>query len=481
MRRVARAALAAGPAVVAVLLAAAPAAQASHTTPSSHASSSSHVTDDAPPPPPPPALSATPGAPRSLSGCQSLPNQAATSLSGEPWAQQALDFSSVWGISRGQGVTVAVVDSGVDWTPQLNGRLSYKDLTGSGPVDCVGHGTAVASIIAASDERAQGVPFYGVAPAARILSVKVNTGEYGSTTLLSEGIRDAALLGAKVINVSIQTTANSLALRSAVDYALSRNVVVVAAAGNDQPNSVGPFYPASYPGVLAVSAVDSTGAVAGFTASHTPVSVSAPGENVQSDWPGGFSTADQGTSFATAFVSGEAALIRSAFPQLSAAQVVSRIVTTADGNTGALTGAGMIDPVQAVTGVLPPQAATPTPNSRPVAIAPVPRANHVTRMVAVSVTGGALAAAFLVVIGAMVVPHGKRRRWRPGRVDMRAIDGKLAEAGPDWDDAPAGRELPADPAAAKPVPAAPAGPAGPAAQLGPAPTAESGPRSVTQG
>jgi membrane-anchored mycosin MYCP len=421
-------------------------------------------------PPPPPPLAATPGAPRSLSGCQSPPDQAASSLSGEPWPQQALDFSSVWGLSSGQGVTVAVVDSGVDWTPQLSGRVSYKDLTGTGPVDCVGHGTAVASIIAASDERAQGVPFYGVAPGARILSIKVNSGEYGSPTLLPEGIRDAVVLGAKVINVSIQTTGNSPALRAAVNYALSHNVVVVAAAGNDQPNSVGPFYPAAYPGVLSVSAVDSTGAVAGFTASKTPISVSAPGENVPSDWPGGFSPANQGTSFATAFVSGEAALIRSAFPHMSAAQVVSRIIATADGNTGVLTGAGMINPVQAVTGMLPPQAASPTPNARRVAIPPIPRANRVTRLVAVSVTGGALAAAFLVVIGAMVVPHGRRRRWRPGRVAMRAIEGKPADAGPDWDDAPAERGLPAGAPAAKP--------GDPVKQL---PTTDPGPRSVIQG
>ncbi|MGH3158986.1 MAG: S8 family serine peptidase, partial [Streptosporangiaceae bacterium] len=318
--------------------------------------------------------------------------------------------------------------------------------------------------------RARGIPFYGVAPAARILSIKVNSGEYGSPALLPEGIRAAVVLGAQVINVSIQTTGSSPALRAAVNYALSHNRVVVAAAGNDQTNSVGPFYPAAYPGVLSVSAVDSTGAVAGFTASKTPISVSAPGENVASDWPGGFSPANQGTSFATAFVSGEAALIRSAFPHLSAAQVASRIVATADGNTGALTGAGMINPVQAVTGVLPPRAASPTPNAHPVAIPPVPQASRVTRLVAVSVIGGALAVAFLVVIGAMVVPHGKRRRWRPGRVDMRAIDGKLADAGPDWDDAPAERELPAGAPAAKP---------GPAAKQ--VPTAESGPRSVTRG
>jgi membrane-anchored mycosin MYCP len=122
-------------------------------------------------------------------------------LRDEPWAQRDLDMAGAWAVSQGHGVTVAVVDSGVDYSPQLAGRVSAIDLTGQGPRDCAGHGTAVASLIAASDARARGVPFYGVAPAARILSVKVNTGETGFSLLLAQGIRDAAIAGAQVINV----------------------------------------------------------------------------------------------------------------------------------------------------------------------------------------------------------------------------------------------------------------------------------------
>ena len=81
-----------------------------------------------------------------------------------PWAQKVLDFRGAWPLAKGQGVTVAVVDSGVDFTPQLAGKVAAMDLTGTGPQDCVGHGTEVAAIIAASNIRAQGMPFAGVAP-----------------------------------------------------------------------------------------------------------------------------------------------------------------------------------------------------------------------------------------------------------------------------------------------------------------------------
>ncbi len=395
--------------------------------------------------------------PRPSANCP--PQRGLPRLTGEPWAQQALQFSSVWSLASGRGVTVAVVDSGVDYTPQLAGRVSYIDVTGQGPQDCVGHGTAVASIIAAGDLRARGIPFYGVAPAARILSVRVNTGVNGYSSLLAQGIRDAAAAGAQVINVSVQTPADSGPLRAAVSYALSRDAVVVAAAGNDNPGSsmTGPFYPASYPGVISVAAVNPTGAVTSYTDTRTPVSVTAPGANVASAWPGGFNPTNQGTSFAAAFVSGEAALLRSAYPRLTAAQMVSRIEATADGSTGARTGTGMINPVQAVTSVLPPPVPGSSARPRPVSVPRIPQGDPVTRTVALSVTGGAIAAAFLVAVAAAVVPRGRRRRWQPGRVasDAAGTPAGTEPAGPesDWGDDLAGSDItapllgPADPAA----------------------------------
>ncbi|HEY9244356.1 MAG TPA: S8 family serine peptidase [Streptosporangiaceae bacterium] len=348
--------------------------------------------------------------PRPAAGCP--PQLGDRRLTRPPWAQSALDVTGAWAASRGRGVTVAVVDSGVDYSPQLAGRVSEIDLTGQGPRDCVGHGTAVASIIAASDARGRGVPFYGIAPAARILSVKVNTGETGTTGRLAQGILDAVADGAQVINVSVQTAANSPALRAAVLFALRRNAVVVAAAGNDNPGGgTGPYYPASYPGVLSVGAVDETGTLTSYTDRKTRVSVTAPGANITSAWPGGYNPASQGTSFAAAFVSGVAALVRSAYPRLPAAAVVRRIEATADGPTGAHTGAGMVNPVQAVTAVVPAAAAQPA--GPPVPVPQPPAQNRVTRTMALSIAGAAAALAALVITAAAVVTRGRRRHWRP--------------------------------------------------------------------
>ena len=123
-------------------------------------------------------------------------------------------------------------------------------------------------------------------------------------------------------------------------------MVVVAAAGNDigqgssdGTDGTGPFYPAAYKGVLAVGAVGPGGVLAGFSDRYTPVGVTAPGVNVTSAYPGTFPAAyepaQNGTSFAAAFVSGVVALVRSAHPGLNAAQVVARIEATAHGGTAA--------------------------------------------------------------------------------------------------------------------------------------------------
>jgi membrane-anchored mycosin MYCP len=352
------------------------------------------------------------GMPQPVRNCP--PQRGVPRLTGEPWAQRALDVTAVWRQTRGRGVTVAVVDSGVDYSAQLAGRVSYIDLTQRGPRDCVGHGTAVASLIAAADARSRGIPFYGIAPAARILSVKVNAAETGQPRLLAEGIRDAAAEGAQVINVSVQTAQNSAPLRAAVTFALRHGAVVVAAAGNDNPGAgVGPYYPASYPGVISVGAIGEAGALTSYTDTRTPVSVTAPGENIASAWPGGFNPASQGTSFAAAFVSGVVALVRAAYPHLTVAQVVRRVEATSDGATGAHTGAGLVNPVQAVTAVLPRAAAAPTGVPAAVSVPGARRTDPVTRLLALAITGGSVAAAALAAIGAVVLPLGRRRRWRP--------------------------------------------------------------------
>jgi type VII secretion-associated serine protease mycosin len=352
------------------------------------------------------------GLPGPRPGCP--PQHGAAAPAGEPWAQQALRFSAVWDRTRGGGVTVAIVDSGVDANPQFGDRvIPGPDLVaGTRPhippgSDCVGHGTAVASIIAAAP--VPGISFTGVAPAARILSVKISGTDTFPTSVTPRGIMDAVQFGADVINLSLATPDDIPALRNAVEYALNHNVVVVAAAGNDLPRGgTGPFYPAAYPGVLAVGAVGPGGALAAFSDRHTPVAVTAPGVNVTSAYPGTFPEAyapvQNGTSFAAAFVSGVVALARSAHPELSAAQVVARIEATAHGGTGPGTGHGMVDPVRAVTAVLPAEQPRMAQTAR---AAPSGGSARTVAMAAIAGTFGLL----VVLTAVLVIRRRRKTRW----------------------------------------------------------------------
>jgi subtilisin family serine protease len=348
--------------------------------------------------------------PQPSAGC---PGTSAVAAPGAtPWAQQALGFASVWRLTRGAGVTVAVVDSGVDANPQFGNRVTIAPDLAPSPTspspdaDCVGHGTSVASIIAA-------------APVPGVLSVKITNSDTFPGSVAAQAIVAAVDDGAQVINLSLATVSTP-ALAAAVRLAQASDVVVVAAAGNDSPNgAAGPFYPAAYPGVLSVGAVGQDGALAGFSDTRTPVSVTAPGVGVTAAYPGVFprayNPASNGTSFATAFVSGVAALVRAAHPGLDQAQVVARITATANGSAGPGTGHGLVNPVQAVTAILPPGPAT-SAGPAPTQIT-VDRAAHPDRRAAATalpITAGAAALAVLVVTAAVVVPAGRRRHWRPG-------------------------------------------------------------------
>ena len=208
--------------------------------------------------------------------------------------------------------------------------------------------------------------------------------------------------------------------------------------------ATGPFYPAAYPGVLSVGAIGPDGSLASFSDTRTPVSVTAPGIGVTSAYPGTFPAAynpgDNGTSFAAAFVSGVAALVRASYPDLDEAQVVARITATADGPAGPGTGHGMVNPVQAVTAVLPAAALAGAADARSAARAMAPpgqrkrpgrrrpgggpagrvriiRAaapDRAGRTVAFSVVAGAAGLAVLVTAAALAIPAGRRRHWRPG-------------------------------------------------------------------
>ena len=345
-----------------------------------------------------------------------------------PWAQQLLAPERTWSTTRGAGVAVAVVDTGVDaTTPQLAGAVApgvdtSGTATGAADTDCLGHGTFVAGIIAARP--VAGTGFAGVAPAATILPIRDTTTEdHGSATSMARGIRAAADAGAQVINVSASTNSDDPALRAAVVHAQQRDCLMVAAAANNAERGNPTPYPASYPGVLAVGAIDHTGVPAKFSQTGGFLGLVAPGVDVVSTGPGGPGQWQQsGTSFATPFVSGAAALVRSYRPELSAAEVAERLEATATRPAAPVPdpamGWGTVNPYAAVTAVLsgdrergrsrgePPAAAADRPAERP----------GTARVVLLCATGtGGLVC--LAVIGAAISPAAGRR-WRRRRTTV---------------------------------------------------------------
>ncbi|MEV6527636.1 type VII secretion-associated serine protease mycosin [Longispora sp. NPDC051575] len=268
------------------------------------------------------------------------------------WHLSALRVAEVHGISQGDGVTVAVIDSGVDAThPDLTGNvLAGTDLTGAagdGRTDTHGHGTAMASDIAGhGHDNGSGV--LGLAPKAKILPVRITTGATGGD--IGSGIRWAVDHGAKIINVS-RTSADLSSVREATEYALAKGAIIVAGTGNESSTNIGA--PAKYPGVIAVSGLDKTGAH-WTTSNHGPETVlAAPAVDITSARNGNRYAMADGTSDATALVSATAALIWSKYPQLDANNVIHRLINSADdkGKPGRddQYGFGAVNPYRALT------------------------------------------------------------------------------------------------------------------------------------
>jgi type VII secretion-associated serine protease mycosin len=259
----------------------------------------------------------------------------------------ALGVATAWQVSTGRGVTVGVLDSGVDGgIPDLAGSVTTgPDYTaGANPPGFTPpreHGTYIASLIGGHGNgpgHADGV--IGVAPDAHILAVRVlledsepgflafneNT-RYDDT--VAQGIRYAVRHGAGVINMSLGEPDPTKDEEAAIGSAISHGVVVVASAGNDGMRRRGftPYsYPASVPGVISVAAVTTAGSRASFSDHNASVVVSAPGVGVVGAGPGGEYLVGDGTSQASAFVSGVAALIRAKYPGLSPAFVTQAII-----------------------------------------------------------------------------------------------------------------------------------------------------------
>lgn len=352
--------------------------------------------------------------------CNVQTGSPASQMTAEPWPQQMLNFTDVWRLTRGEHVKVAIVDSGVDGSHRQLPPIDQVDETGTGTRPCTGHGTMVAGIIAAQNRQSEHIPFLGVAPKVNLISIKVaNQDDNNDPLVVAKGIRRAANLGAKIINVSIQA-ADFPTLKSAVEFAQSRGALIVAAAGNidqQRKDSEQQLYPAKYNGVISVGAVGRDGKLGDFSNTNSGVSVVAPGKDVISTWPNNTYLAQDGTSFAAPYVTATAALVKSYYPRLTAQQIKHRIEATADGGTATGSGHGMINPLRAVTAVLPEEnaAGRPPVQPHPVALVKPNPPNVFTRRVATSVIAGSLGIAGAVAAGGVIIPAGRRRGWRPGR------------------------------------------------------------------
>ncbi|WP_083410305.1 type VII secretion-associated serine protease mycosin [Mycolicibacterium rutilum] len=385
--------------------------------------------------------------------------------------QTMLNLDGAWKYSRGDGQLVAVLDTGVKPGPRLPDVDPGGDFVEStnGLTDCDGHGTLVAGLIAGKPG-ADG--FSGVAPGARILSIRSTsahfapreTGENPATArvaldvaTLARAVVRAADLGARVINISAVTClpateeVDQSELGAALRYAaVDKDAVIVAAAGNNKaglnPGSACPSNPLSDPGrpedprnwagvtsvsipsswqpyVLSVGSLNPDGRPSDFTMAGPWVSIAAPGQNIASVGNadgGGLANAvpdAQGrlfplnsSSFAAAYVSGVAALVRSRFPELTAEQVRDRLTAGAQGAARApsnLTGAGLVDAVAALTwdvsaAVGDDAAAEP----RPVAAPDQPAPPDATPRIVAFVGTGVLAV--LAVVAAAVGVHRRK-------------------------------------------------------------------------
>jgi type VII secretion-associated serine protease mycosin len=305
------------------------------------------------------------------------------------WALSALHAQQAWQTTQGKGITVAVLDTGVDGThPDLTGQvLPGKDEVGFGAKRgdraWARHGTGMAAIIAGHGHGpgdSDGV--LGIAPRARILPVRViledkdpqrQKARTSRGDALPDGIRWAVDHGADVINLSLgddsATAAPVAAEDDAIRYALGKGVVVVASAGNGGDAADRSSYPAAYPGVIAVAAVDRHGDHASFSTHRWYASVSAPGVEVVIADPDRTYYNGWGTSAASAYASGAAALVRSANPRLSPEQVKQVLEDTTrfkpKGGRNDEVGTGLIDPAAAVAAAkkLKPGPVAPVPVS----------------------------------------------------------------------------------------------------------------------
>lgn len=413
--------------------------------------------------------------------CKDNP-KSSSSIPNEPWQQAWFDApAKIWPFSTGAGMTVAVIDAGVDpYNPQLfknhtvEPGYDFVRNVAQGDVDCVPHGTGEAGVIAAA--QTQGIGFYGLAPDAKIMPIRVGKEAATNTQSkpidpenIAKGINWAVDHGANVIDCAVVTYQPNPDIAAAVKRAVSKGVVVVAMVGDShnqqqdgiRPDHDPPPYPASDNDVIGVGAVDQNGRRVDDSQIGGYVDLVAPGANVISDAIGGQTTYD-GTAIASAFVAAAAALLLaerpSPFADLSGPALVRavshQLLGTASpelsGQVGLQPlayGAGLVDPFRALTekssnrppAALPAHTTPPPPPRNPAKEAAAKSRRH-TNHLAVLLAEGVGAAAVLLLGLVIVLPRGRSRRWRPVRTDQAPGSG---------DDVPefvSGEELFRDPA-----------------------------------
>ncbi|TQK51487.1 type VII secretion-associated serine protease mycosin [Streptomyces sp. SLBN-118] len=294
-------------------------------------------------------------------------------IEGIPWPLQRVLLDELWQDTKGKGVRVAVIDTGVDndnvqlksavdasagrdlLKPDKNNQDEKRGKT-DGTVDLVGHGTKVAGIIAARPRKGTG--FVGLAPEATIIPIRQNDeNNSGNDRTMATAIDHAVAKGAGVINIS-QDTTKPLSLDSelnkAVQRAIRAKVVVVASAGNDgMDGKLKTTYPAAFPGVLAVASSDRNNERAAFSQAGEFVGIAAPGVDVVSTVPGNGQCVDNGTSFSAPYVAGVAALLKAKYPKWTVEQIIAQIEQTAERSINGkdnFVGWGVVDPVRALSG-----------------------------------------------------------------------------------------------------------------------------------
>lgn len=293
----------------------------------------------------------------------------AHAYSSQQWALDYLKANQDWQVSKGSGVTIALLDTGVASIPDLTGRVNsgadYSEGTtssgnGETDTDSNGHGTGMASVIAGN-----GTDVTGLAPSAAILPVRVAAGTNGFVASnIASAIQYAISQHVGVINLSFGGPQDlGSQVSAAIAQAVAANIVVVAAAGNDGTSVE---YPAAYPGVVAVGAIDQNGQAWSQSNTGAQVALAAPGVEIYRDNNLNQQGTESGTSEATAYVSATAALIRSAHPDWTAGQVIRDLISTATPASGQAAGQrsdqygyGVVTPLKAL------QASAPSDTSNP--------------------------------------------------------------------------------------------------------------------